>query len=59
MRIGLPHAGLGAILHVPAPPRRSRPWSQGNLTGGASADSRSALWIRACVHLVTPIDVIA
>ena len=32
----------GAILHVPAPPRRSRPWSQGTLAGGASADCRSA-----------------
>ena len=29
---------------MPAPPRRSRPWSQGNLVGGASADCRSALY---------------
>ena len=29
---------------MPAPPRRSRPWSQGNLAGGASADCRSALY---------------
>ena len=38
----------GAILHVPAPPRRSRPWSQGNLAGGASADYRSALYGLLC-----------
>ena len=29
---------------MPAPPRRSRPWSQRNLAGGASADCRSALY---------------
>jgi hypothetical protein len=28
----------------PRPPRRSRPWSQGNLAGGASADCRLALY---------------
>jgi hypothetical protein len=32
------------MLHVPAPPRRSRPWSQGNLAGGTSADCRLALY---------------
>ena len=26
--------GRRAILHVPPPPRRSRPWSQGNPAGG-------------------------
>ena len=29
---------------MPPPPRRSRPLSQGNLAGGASADCRSALY---------------
>ena len=33
---------------MPAPPRRSRPWSQGNLAGGASANCRSALYGLLC-----------
>ena len=44
MRILARRTRGGAILHVLAPPRRSRPWSQGPgeprgvLAGGASAD---------------------
>ena len=39
----------GGVLHVPTPPRRSRPWSQGNLAGGASADFAARLCTGYCV----------